>query len=219
MFKQPKGLAVCELQAVSPLVLRVGGADKNLDSQRALERSPFVYSYEKKSIALKVFHQTNSVSETIRILGYPTRRQLYSWIDDENLPSKERKPLPRIANSPDHPRNPPLDVKLDAIKRCFELCIIELVFDAEGHGVDFVFRYCNDEMSVVEGVPVSEMLNRSFYEVFENGDKKWLVTYADVALNGNKHILQDYSPEIDKTLTIYCFQPASGYCACVLIPS
>ena len=219
LFKQPKGLAVCELQAAGPLVLRVGGADKNLDSQRALERSPFVYSYEKKSIALKVFHQTNSVSETIRILGYPTRRQLYSWIDDENLPSKERKPLPRIANSPDHPRNPPLDVKLDAIKRCFELCIIELVFDAEGHGVDFVFRYCNDEMSVVEGVPVSEMLNRSFYEVFENGDKKWLVTYADVALNGNKHILQDYSPEIDKTLTIYCFQPASGYCACVLIPS
>lgn len=72
---------------------------------------------------------------------------------------------------------------------------------------------------VVEGIPVSEMLNRSFYEVFENGDKKWLVTYADVALNGNKHILQDYSPEIDKTLTIYCFQPASGYCACVLIPS
>ena len=178
-----------------------------------------MYSYEKKSIVLKVFHQTNSVSETIRILGYPTRRQLYSWIDDENLPSKERKPLPRIANSPDHPRNPPLDVKLDAIKRCFELCIIELVFDAEGHGVDFVFRYCNDEMSVVEGVPVSEMLNRSFYEVFENGDKKWLVTYADVALNGNKHILRDYSPEIDKTLTIYCFQPASGYCACVLIPS
>ena len=82
-----------------------------------------------------------------------------------------------------------------------------------------LFHYCNDEMTVVEGVPVSEMLNRSFYEVFENGDKKWLVTYADVALNGNKHILHDYSPEIDKTLTIYCFQPAPGYCACVLIPS
>ena len=96
---------------------------------------------------------------------------------------------------------------------------IRKALGAEGHGVDFVFRYCNDEMAVVEGIPVSEMLNRSFYEVFENGDKKWLVTYADVALNGNKHILQDYSPEIDKTLTIYCFQPASGYCACVLIPS
>ena len=97
-------------------------------------------------------------------------------------------------------------------------CVIELVFDANGRGVDFVFRYCNEEMAVVEGIPVSEMLNNSFYEVFENGDKKWLVSYADVALNGTKVILHDYSPEIGKDLTIYCFQPHPGYCACILIP-
>ena len=36
------------------------------------------------------------------------------------------------------------------------------------------FRYCNAEMATVEGVPVEEMLNRSFYKVFPNGDKKWL---------------------------------------------
>ena len=98
-------------------------------------------------------------------------------------------------------------------------CVIELVFDANGRGVDFVFRYCNEEMAVVEGIQVSEMLNNSFYEVFKNGDKKWLVTYADVALNGTKVILHDYSPEIGKDLSIYCFQPHPGYCACILIPS
>lgn len=98
-------------------------------------------------------------------------------------------------------------------------CVIELVFDANGRGVDFVFRYCNEEMAVVEGIPISEMLNNSFYEVFKNGDKKWLVTYADVALNGTKVILHDYSPEIGKDLSIYCFQPHPGYCACILIPS
>lgn len=98
-------------------------------------------------------------------------------------------------------------------------CVIELVFDANGRGVDFVFRYCNEEMAVVEGIPVSEMLNNSFYEVFKNGDKKWLVIYADVALNGTKVILHDYSPEIGKDLSIYCFQPHPGYCACILIPS
>ena len=98
-------------------------------------------------------------------------------------------------------------------------CVIELVFDANGRGVDFVFRYCNEEMAAVEGIPVSEMLNNSFYEVFKNGDKKWLVTYADVALNGTKVILHDYSPEIGKDLSIYCFQPHPGYCACILIPS
>ena len=116
-------------------------------------------------------------------------------------------------------------ISLELLEKCSILndmplafCVIELVFDANGRGVDFVFRYCNEEMAVVEGIPVSEMLNHSFYEVFENGDKKWLVTYADVALNGTKVILHDYSPEIGKDLTIYCFQPHPGYCACILIP-
>ena len=116
-------------------------------------------------------------------------------------------------------------VPLELLEKCSILndmplafCVIELVFDADGRGVDFVFRYCNEEMAVVEGIPVSEMLNNSFYKVFENGDKKWLVTYADVALNGTKVVLHDYSPEIGKDLSIYCFQPHPGYCACILIP-
>ena len=110
-------------------------------------------------------------------------------------------------------------VPLELLEKCSILndmplafCVIELVFDANGRGVDFVFRYCNEEMAVVEGIPVSEMLNNSFYEVFKNGDKKWLVIYADVALNGTKVILHDYSPEIGKDLSIYCFQPHPGYC-------
>ncbi|MGM9972339.1 MAG: LytTR family transcriptional regulator DNA-binding domain-containing protein [Anaeroplasmataceae bacterium] len=95
-------------------------------------------------------------------------------------------------------------------------CIIELVFDENGHGLDFIFRYCNKQMEVLEGVSINDMVNHSFYEIFKNGDKKWLVAYADVALNGVKRTLRDYSPEIGKTLTIYCYQPAPGYCACVL---
>lgn len=60
-------------------------------------------------------------------------------------------------------------------------CVIELIFDENGHGVDFIFRYCNKQMEMVEGIPIEKMLNRSFYEVFKNGDRKWLVAYADVA--------------------------------------
>lgn len=117
----------------------------------------------------------------------------------------------------------PQAVPLTFLEKCTLLddmplayCIIELFFDANGHGVDFVFRYCNKEMAHIEGVPVEEMLNRSFYEVFRNGDKKWLVTYADVALNGTKHLINDYSPEIGQQLNIYCYQPEPGFCACVL---
>ena len=97
-------------------------------------------------------------------------------------------------------------------------CVIELVFDEEGHGIDFIFRYCNQQMAVVEGIPVEEMVDHSFYEVFKNGDRKWLVAYADVALNGAKHTLHDYSPEIDKNLTIYCYQSEPGFCSCILVP-
>lgn len=96
-------------------------------------------------------------------------------------------------------------------------CIIELVFDEKGRGLDFIFRYCNKEMEALEGKPISEMLNRSFYEVFENGDKKWLVAYADVALNGVKRVIESYSPEINANLRIYCYQPQPNFCACLLV--
>ena len=96
-------------------------------------------------------------------------------------------------------------------------CVIEMTFDAEGHGIDFIFRYCNPMMAVVEGMPVEEMLDHSFYEVFPDGDRKWLVSYADVALNGTHHTLRDYSREIEQNLTIYCYQPQPGYCACMFL--
>ncbi len=115
-------------------------------------------------------------------------------------------------------------VSLSLLEKCSLLddmpmayCVIELVFDEGGHGIDFIFRYCNKYMEIVEGVPVEAMVNHSFYEVFQNGDRKWLVAYADVALNGVQRILHDYSPEIDKYLTIYCYQPEPGYCACILV--
>ncbi len=105
---------------------------------------------------------------------------------------------------------------MDALPLAF--CVIELTFDAAGHGVDFVFRYCNPMMAVVEGVPVENMVNRSFYEVFPDGDRKWLVSCADTALNGSCHTLRDYSRELEQNLTIHCYQPEFGYCACLLLP-
>ena len=80
-----------------------------------------MYSKEQKDIALHLYHQTKSVTETIRILGYPTRRNLYTWMKEEHLPPKIRKDYPIVDNPPEHPRNPPIAIKLNAIHRCFEL--------------------------------------------------------------------------------------------------
>ena len=52
-----------------------------------------MYSKEQKDMALQIYHQTRSVTKTIRILGYPTRRNLYTWILEENAPPVySRKP-------------------------------------------------------------------------------------------------------------------------------
>lgn len=96
-------------------------------------------------------------------------------------------------------------------------CIIELVFDENGHGMDFIFRYCNKEMEELAGRTIDEMIDKSFYEVFTNGDKKWLVIYADVAINGTTKVIEEFSPEIDSKLRIYCYQPKQNFCACALI--
>lgn len=129
--------------------------------------------------------------------------------------------FPEPVPTPEEEFIPPLDFYekcslLDDMPIAY--CVIELVFDENGHGIDFIFRYCNKYMEVVEGVSKEEMLDHSFYEVFKNGDRKWLVAYADVALNGSTRIIHDYSPEIDKHLTVHCYQPEPGYCACVLVP-
>lgn len=79
-----------------------------------------MYSQDKINIALQVYHQCGSVTDAIRMLGYPTRRALYTWIENEGIPKAPRKPLDNT-NTTAHPRNPPIEVKMDAIHRCFEL--------------------------------------------------------------------------------------------------
>ena len=72
-------------------------------------------------------------------------------------------------------------------------------------------------MADLQSLSREQLLNESFYNIFRNGDRKWLVAYADVALNGGSRIFRDYSPEINKELMIYCYQPSEGYCACAFL--
>ena len=77
-----------------------------------------MYSQYKIDIALKVYHQYRLVTTTIRVLHYPTRQALYTWIDNEGAIKPERKPL-ELANTTEHPINPPVEIKMDAIHHCF----------------------------------------------------------------------------------------------------
>ena len=79
-----------------------------------------MFSQEEVNAALKMYHQCGSVTKTIRIMGYPTRRALYWWIENEGKEKPPRKEM-NTTNTEEHPRNPSVDLKIDAIRRCFEL--------------------------------------------------------------------------------------------------
>ena len=96
-------------------------------------------------------------------------------------------------------------------------CVIELVFDERGKETTFIFRYCNAAMEALSNLPSGQMLNHSFYEIFENADERWLPDYAEIAINGGSNILHGYSRALDRELSIFCFQPEKGFCACLLI--
>lgn len=77
-----------------------------------------MYSQEKVDGALKLYHQCRSATKTVQTLGYPTRKALYGWIHAEGKPKKQRKVLDLI-NTKTHPRNPPVEVKMDALRTSY----------------------------------------------------------------------------------------------------
>ena len=100
-----------------------------------------MYSKNQKATALELYHKINNVTETARRLGYPTREQLHKWINKENLPSKKRKPV-ELVNTPEHPRNPPAEVKLFILKRCFELGeSVKLVSEETGYTRATIYQW------------------------------------------------------------------------------
>ena len=79
-----------------------------------------MYSQDKINIALQTYNQCGSVTKTIRVLGYPTRRALYTWLKNEGGSKSPRKEMVSI-NTAQHPRNPSIEVKMNALHRCFQL--------------------------------------------------------------------------------------------------
>lgn len=80
-----------------------------------------MYSEEQYHKALEVYEETKSISKTMQRLGYPARRQtLYNWINRKRLLPENRSTF-RGSNTAGHPRHPPVELKLEAIRRCFEL--------------------------------------------------------------------------------------------------
>lgn len=95
-------------------------------------------------------------------------------------------------------------------------CIIELVFGREGHGIDFIFRYCNKAMEEFEQFDRSKAVDHTYFEVYPQGDRKWLIAFSEVALHGGSKIIEDFKTG-QGPVRVFCFQLEEGFCACALV--
>ncbi len=96
-------------------------------------------------------------------------------------------------------------------------CVVQLVFNSEGRGVDFVFRYCNQALARAEGWNLENILDRSFFDIFDDDNRTWFAVYHHVATTGKPRVVRGPHPKAGYPVSVYCYQPLEGYCACTII--
>lgn len=97
------------------------------------------------------------------------------------------------------------------------ICVIEVLLDAKGDPLDFAFVYANEALAKIEGVSLDELIGSRFFELFPNGDRKWLAAYYRAAFEGIPCELGSISSEEGKYFNVAC-SPAgkTGFATCVL---
>ena len=94
--------------------------------------------------------------------------------------------------------------------------VLKVEIDEKGEPYDLVFVYANKALAELENTTKEKLMGSSFYNIFKNGDKKWLKLYWETAYKGITQEIEAYSNEIGKFLSISCYQTAVGYCAQIL---
>ena len=78
-----------------------------------------MYSRIKRMKAMKLYSETGSVTEVIRTLGYPTRRTLYNWLEEDGIQGEENSPF-RIGGHSGRAAHLTDQIRKEALRRCFE---------------------------------------------------------------------------------------------------
>lgn len=95
-------------------------------------------------------------------------------------------------------------------------CVIRIDME-EGSPADWHFVYCNDALARLEGVPKDELLQKSFYEIFPEGSRKWLSAYYRAAYYMEPQSFEDISEKIGMYLHIDIIPTGrEGYCASIM---
>lgn len=86
----------------------------------------------------------------------------------------------------------------------------EIICDESGNAIDYVILVVNPAYENMMGIPSNQLLGRRILEVFPNIGEKWIRLCGEVALQGTKKTLQQFSKVLDRYLSISMYSPAPG---------
>ncbi len=95
-------------------------------------------------------------------------------------------------------------------------CIVENVPRGRNMPQDFVFRYVNDAFAGYAKLPAYQLVNASFFSLFEYPDPKWSQVLSQCSQQNQKSDL--YLPGIQSGTVVraFCYQPYFSFCACMI---
>ena len=95
--------------------------------------------------------------------------------------------------------------------------LLEVLVNEREEPYDFRFIYLNEAAAKLNCMSRRSLFGSRFYQVYPQGDKKWLAFLYDAAFRHRPHILRKfYSPEINKYLKII-YYPWTGNHICASI--
>jgi diguanylate cyclase (GGDEF)-like protein/PAS domain S-box-containing protein len=88
------------------------------------------------------------------------------------------------------------------------MAIHEIVLDAEGQPVDYVFTSVNPSFERLTGLSAQDLIGRTVLEVLPKTEDYWIREYGEVALTGKSKVFEQYSQELGRTFEVTAYSPA-----------
>jgi len=83
----------------------------------------------------------------------------------------------------------------------------EIICDANGKPIDYLYLQANPAFEKLTGVPVSTIVGKRLREILPNTEDYWIEVFGKVALTGEPISYENYSREIGKYFDTWVFSP------------
>lgn len=96
-------------------------------------------------------------------------------------------------------------------------CVLRVAYDEADRPIDAFYVYSNRAHAHLNGVEHGAMIGRRQRDHFMGEEDSFFTAVFDTAATGRGHLLEGYSPSLQKHLLVSTFQPEPGCCGCVII--